>query len=276
MINGDYQQALSVEDRGLHYGDGLFETLRVNNQVAINRCEHMRRLRNGLKTLRIPASMDLIEEHLAKYLCETKLPPLARLKIIVTRGEPARGYAGSESMQATVAIGAAAYTDIEESKRQAGVTLRFCTMHLSSNAKLAGIKHLNRLEQVLARSEWQDDAIFEGLMFDSEESIVEGTMSNVFLVKNTVLKTPKLDLSGVRGVMRGLIIEQIAPKLGLVVDEQAVSLDDLRLADEVFISNSLIGALSVRQCEEFAWSPGAVCREIHSAIVQREYYAVHQ
>lgn len=276
MINGTYQQSVSLENRGLHYGDGLFETLRVNNRVAINRAQHMRRLRNGLKTLRISASMELIENHLTKYLYDTNLPSLARLKVLVTRGEPATGYASSPAMQATIVIGAAPYSDIEESKRLAGVSLRFCSMRLSSNATLAGVKHLNRLEQVLARSEWQDDNVFEGLMFNSEGTIVEGTMSNLFLVNNTVLKTPKLDHSGVSGVMRGVIIEYIAPELGLVVEEQPVSRDDLCSADEVFISNSLIGALSVKQCEEYSWPVGPVCRAIHNAVIERENSAVYQ
>lgn len=276
MINGEYQQHVSVEDRGLHYGDGLFETFRVNNQVAINRAQHMHRLRVGLKTLQISASSDLIERHLNKYLYETNLPPIARLKVIVTRGGPARGYASIQAMPPTVVIGAAPYNDIDESKRIAGVTLRFCSTRLSSNETLAGVKHLNRLEQVLARSEWQDDTIYEGLMFDAEESIVEGTMSNLFLVHNTVLTTPTLDRSGVRGVMRGVIMEYIASEMGLVVKEQRVSRDDLHSADEVFISNSLIGALPVSQCDEFSWLPGPVTQDIHSAVLQREYSAVRR
>ncbi|MFK7731647.1 MAG: aminodeoxychorismate lyase [Pseudomonadales bacterium] len=275
MINGDYQLSLSVTDRGFHYGDGLFETLRVNNQVVVNYAEHLLRLDSGLKTLNIPAPLHMIESHLAKYLRDNALPALSRLKIIVSRGGPAAGYVSEPSMQATIAIGAAPYKDIDDSKRQGGITLRFCTMRLSSNSVLAGIKHLNRLEQVLARSEWQDDSIFEGLMFDADDSIVEGTMSNLFLVENSVLKTPKLDNCGVRGVMRGVIIDCIAPELGLRVEELTLSRDNLRLADEVFISNSLIGAVPVRQCEEFSWSPGPVCSRIQNAIAHREYSAVH-
>ncbi len=276
MLNGEWQQSVSIEDRGLHYGDGLFETLRVNNQVAINRAQHMRRLQSGLKTLQIPASIELIDRHLSKYLREIDLPPLARLKIIVTRGAPASGYARSASMQATIVIGCSPYADVEESKRQAGVTLRFCSMRLSSNTRLAGVKHLNRLEQILARAEWQDEHVFEGLMFDSEECIVEGTMSNVFLVNDSVLTTPRLDSSGVSGVMRGVIIDQIAPELGLLVKQQPVLRDDLHSADEMFISNCLIGVLAVKQCEEFSWVPGPVTRDILAAIRQREYSAVHQ
>jgi 4-amino-4-deoxychorismate lyase len=132
-----------------------------------------------------------------------------------------------------------------------GIRVRLCETRLGHNSTLAGIKHLNRLEQVLARAEWKDAGISEGLMRDHNGNIVEGITSNVFLVQQGVLHTPSLDHCGVEGIMRGVILE-LATTLGIPNQVMPVSLQQLREAEEVFISNSLIGLWPVRTIDDLA------------------------
>ncbi|MBI2779452.1 MAG: aminodeoxychorismate lyase [Gammaproteobacteria bacterium] len=134
-----------------------------------------------------------------------------------------------------------------------GVAVRLCSTRLGSNPALAGIKHLNRLEQVLARSEWDDPAIPEGLMLDGEGYVIEGTMSNLFIVRNGRLLTPDLTQCGVAGVMRGCILDG-ARDAGIPVDITQITLDDVKSSDEVFLCNSLIGVWPVRHCAEIDFS----------------------
>ncbi len=266
MINGEYQQFISADSRGYHYGDGLFETIRVQDQVALNLPMHIQRMHSGLRTLGIAANLELIESQVQKYMHQLQLPTVARLKIIVSRGGAARGYSCATSAPAHIAIGCSPYEDVTEELQKKGIQLRFCAMRLSLNPVLAGIKHLNRLEQVLARAEWQDDRIFEGLMFDTDDNLVEGTMSNLFLVVNDVLRTPAIDRCGVSGVMRREILDRIAPELGIDTEVGRLTRHDLRAADEVFITNSLIGSLSCRQCEDLHWAVGPMRLRIQNAI----------
>jgi 4-amino-4-deoxychorismate lyase len=111
---------------------------------------------------------------------------------------------------------------------------------LAEQPTLAGIKHLNRLEQVLARAEWSDPAIAEGLMLDQSSRLIEGTMSNVFLVRGGVVYTPRLHRCGVAGIVRELVLQRLAAECA-PVREADLTLDDVSAADEVFLTNSLIG-----------------------------------
>ena len=129
------------------------------------------------------------------------------------------------------------------------ITVRICSMKLGTNERLAGLKTLNRLESVLARSEWRDKRIVEGLLRDADENIVCGTMSNLFIRRGNVLVTPLLDRCGVAGVMRRWVLEQ-APALGLKLTLRRVSLRDLRGAEEVFMTNALSGLMSVGEIND--------------------------
>ena len=117
------------------------------------------------------------------------------------------------------------------------------------NPSTAGIKHLNRLEQVLARNEWQDDSIFEGLMLDVQDKVVEGTMSNLFIEQGGSLLTPDLSQSGVAGVVRGLVLE-LATEVGEPVSESRLTANDLLHADACYITSSLLGVRRVGSLEQ--------------------------
>jgi 4-amino-4-deoxychorismate lyase len=138
-----------------------------------------------------------------------------------------------------------------------GITVRWCTTQLSRNALLAGIKHCNRLEQVIAQSEWNDPLIAEGLMLDTEGELVCATMSNVFLVLDDMLITPDLRYCGVSGVMRKNLL-RLAQQLQIAIEERAVRAEEVLTAREMFVCNAIRGIRPVLQLEQQRWPIGAV------------------
>ncbi len=244
LINGESCDTISVLDRGLHYGDGVFETLKVIRGHIMFLEQHLQRLFQGCERLRIPqpSRETLLKETSALLNDEEK----AVLKIIITRGHGGRGYRLPETPHSNRIIIRYAFPDYPPAYYHQGINVRFCDAVLSNNVALAGIKHLNRLEQVLARSEWQDESIAEGLMLDVKGNIIEGTMSNVFIVSHSRLLTPDLAKCGVAGIIRQQVINT-AQDLGISHDITEVKKEDLLTADEVFLTNSLIGIWPVRK-----------------------------
>ncbi len=244
LIDGRQSDQINIEDRGLLYGDGLFETLAVRAGVPQLWDRHMQRL--GLGCLRLgitpPDLTNLRKE--AHAVCQGA--ERAVLKIIVTRGSGARGYRCRDSEKTTRIIALQPWPDYPDNFKQQGVAVRLCATRLGSNPVLAGLKHLNRLEQVMARNEWDDPTIPEGLMLDSAGTVIEGTMSNIFVVRGGVLQTPDLSQCGVAGIMRGLILE-MAAEMGLTTEITQPGLKDIMAAQEIFLCNSLIGLWPVRE-----------------------------
>jgi 4-amino-4-deoxychorismate lyase len=187
------------------------------------------------------------------------------VKILVTRGSGPRGYAPPPHPRPTRIVGFMPATPDEAAAWRQGVTVRFCQTALGHSPALAGLKTLGRLEQVLARAEWADPAIAEGLMCDPEGRIVCGTMSNVFAVSKGRLMTPDLKQCGVRGVMRRVVME-LAKRLGLEVRETALSGADIRKADELFVTNALIGLWPVSRCEQRSYEIGPVTVALRRAL----------
>lgn len=252
LINGHPTEQLSVLDRGFQYGDGLFETLRIRDGQPLHWSRHMARLASGCERLGISMPELACLRTEAESLCrdlDGNQPGV--LKITVTRGKGERGYASMGGHEPTRVLAVFPVPEFPASHATQGVKLRLCEMRLGENSALAGIKHLNRLEQVLARAEWDDPDIAEGVLLDNHNNIVEGTMSNLFCVQaregvQPTLLTPTLSRCGVRGVTRDRILE-CAAQLGIPSRETDLQLTDLQQASEVFISNSLIGIWPVRQ-----------------------------
>ncbi|MDC9725111.1 MAG: aminodeoxychorismate lyase [Gammaproteobacteria bacterium] len=240
LINGKSEDRIAVADRGLQYGDGLFETIAFRDGIAEFIEAHLKRLLDGCKRLNIPfKQLELLREELAGVYQELSTSN-AVIKIIITRGSGGRGYYADESIEPTRIISTHPLPAYPESHSLTGVSVRFCQHKLSESPSLAGIKHLNRLDNVLARSEWDKTDIAEGLMFDQSGNLIEGTMSNVFIVIANELVTPLLNKSGVAGIMRAQII-RLTKQLGLAFKERSITQDDLNKADEVFVCNSLNG-----------------------------------
>ncbi len=262
LINGEFQEQVSIRDRGFQYGDGLFETLAVTRGKPIFWDRHMRRLRHGAERLGFTPPPESLLRQEAGQICMNH--ERAVLKIIITRGASGRGYGPVAGASPTRVLNLSPWTDYPSAYAQQGVTVRFCRMTLARNRFLAGIKHLNRLEQVLARTEWQDD-YQEGLMQDADGHVVEGTMSNVFAVSKGTLLTPDVSQCGVEGVMRGVVIE-CAAAASIPCRVTDIRRQDILDADEIFLTNSLIGLWPVRMLEGQNLSVGHITRQLQQAL----------
>ncbi|WP_244890702.1 aminodeoxychorismate lyase [Luteibacter rhizovicinus] len=242
---------LDTADRGLGYGDGLFETLRVVGDVVPLWPRHAERLRMSAARLGLP------EPDTDAMLAEVRRLggdlDDAVARITFTAGIGPRGYARPGVASPTTVIGVGPLSLAADAYRE-GIALRLCDTRLGDQPLLAGMKHLNRLEQVLARSEWDDARWQEGLMADLQGHIVCATAANLFAVREGRLVTPPVDRCGVAGVARAEILAT-----GEVAIEP-VSMQMLLEADEVFLTSAVRGILAVRAFAGRTWQPGPVTR----------------
>ncbi|MGZ8916866.1 MAG: aminodeoxychorismate lyase [Methylobacter sp.] len=259
LINGEYKEHIEVVDRGFQYGDGLFETIEVKDGQPVFLDRHLDRLNAGCNRLRIPFPGIELLIFEAKELC--KHSSAAVLKLIITRGSGGRGYRQPDIIQPTRVLSLHPFPDYPAVYKNQGITVRFCDTRLGLNPALAGLKHLNRLEQVLARAEWNNPAIQEGIMMDMNDYVIEGTMTNLFYIKNDTLYTPSLVQSGVAGIMRGITMT-LSSEQHLPVIEHSFTKDVLLSADEVFVSNSIIGIWPVNQIGNTSYQVGPITRQI--------------
>jgi 4-amino-4-deoxychorismate lyase len=266
LINGQPGYGISITDRGLQYGDGLFETIAICRGKAVLYKLHLKRLEAGCRRLALPVPRREILDKEVINLCRGISQGV--LKIIVTRGSGGRGYRPPLQPQSTRILSIHPWPDYPTAFTEQGVALRICCTPLGHNPSLAGIKHLNRLEQVLARSEWNDPMIPEGLMFDSQEQIISGTMSNLFIAQKGSLQTPDLSHCGVAGVMREFILNQ-APALGVRVAVRSLTLADIKRAEELFVCNSLVGLWPVRCLEGTQYPLGSLTQRLRHLIHTR-------
>lgn len=267
LINGHKSDQLSVLDRGFQYGDGLFETIHIVEGKPQYWRQHMERLLDGCRRLNIPLPELSVLQREMEYLCAGLGE--AVLKITITRGLGGRGYVTDGSEKTTRVLTIFSAPHYPEDFWLKGVVLTVCHTRLGTNPALAGIKHLNRLEQVLARAEWNSTDIHEGLMLDNNNNVIEGTMSNVFSVRDGELYTPELSLCGVKGIMREEIIGT-AKGEGITVHETKISLDDLYKSEECFLSNSVFGIWPVRLLKDHEFVLGPVSRQLSDILREKE------
>ena len=263
-INGKPGSSIPVNDRGLAYGDGIFETVRVASGQPVMAALHWRRLSESARHLGIEISVEQVVQEVALFLSEQEVSD-GVLKLIVTRGSGGRGYNPSGCGQARRILSFHPLPEYSSSPACTGVRLYPCKTRLGFSS-LAGLKHLNRLENVMARSEWQGSECLEGLVLDWDGRPVEGTMSNLFLVRDGCLVTPLLENCGVKGVCREYILSQ-SPGWGLAVIEKAIHLSDLEQASEVFICNSVNGVWPVVAFRDLSWPAGPVTCDIRDRIL---------
>ncbi len=259
LINGEFKQTISVFDRGLAYGDGLFETMvwhksgsKKNNFLVEFWDRHINRLKTGCKKIRLSMpSNNLLDKYRKKILNKSYRSGLTQgiLKIIITRGEGSRGYKFNMDMKPTIIFLSFPLNNDLRDKYSNGVDVRFCKTEISNNKNTFGIKHLNRLDSVLARSEW-DSNYFDGVFVDSKGNLLEGTMTNIFFTKNSTLFTPNLVNSGIHGVMREVIIEK-AKFFFQDFKECEINKSKLANFDGMFLTNSVIKILPVKKCGKF-------------------------
>jgi 4-amino-4-deoxychorismate lyase len=240
LVNGVESSAISVDDRGLQYGDGLFETMAATNGRVRNFARHMERLADGGRRLGLPVP----DPNLVAAECERALVGLGAgsVKLMVTRGPGPRSYRPPAEPSVTRIVVSSAPKPRNDPED--GIVVRLCDTPLGLNPRLAGLKHLNRLEQVLACAEWDDPAIAEGLMSSLDGRIVCATAANLFLVRHGKLLTPAIRDCGVAGVMRGVVLDA-ARELAIDVEISDVFTADLATADELFLTNAITGVRPV-------------------------------
>lgn len=259
LVNGAVADRVAATDRGLAYGDGVFRTLPVRQGRAQCWELHYRKLAHDCAALGIECPpMDVLAlelEQLARESADFSA------KIIVTRGSGARGYAPPHPASPTRVVMSAALPGYPEEFGRSGIRAHLCTTRYSFQPRLAGVKHLNRLENVLARAEWSDPGVPEGLVLDMEGCIVGGTMSNLFIVEGNSLVTPDLARCGVAGVTRRRIMEAAAGH-GMTCREESITQARLVDAQEAMVVNSLIGVWQIGSCAGRTWKAGTVTARV--------------
>lgn len=245
LIDGKNQTQLSVFERSQQFGDGVFETCILQNSSILFWDLHFKRLSLGLKRLKIKPiqACDLLAD-IAKIK-----PKNGVIKILISRGKSLYGYGFSADIQPTRML---IYTDMPMLKDK--YQLSICASGYGNNPNLAGIKHCNRLEQVLARSSITTD---EGLMLDEHGFVISATAANIFLIKNGLIKTPDLSRCGILGTRRDLILQKTHATIA------QISLDELLSADEVFLSSTIIGIKKVCQIKQTFFTTHTLTDEIH-------------
>jgi 4-amino-4-deoxychorismate lyase len=264
LIDGVPADRLPVADRGLHYGDGLFETIAIVDGRPCLWDRHLARLRAGCERLAIPPPAPKLLTDEARSLSHGH--DRAVLKVIVTRGEGGRGYRPPKPATPRRVLRITPWPNYPEGWRSQGVRVRYCRTRLGDQPLLAGLKHLNRLEQVLARAEWDDPDLAEGLMLDLDGRVVEGTQTNLFAVAGGRLLTPPLDRCGVAGVVRGLVID-LAAGLGLPVTEQPLEPARLERVDALFLTSALAPLWPVRELPGRSFDPARVPPGLAAAVL---------
>lgn len=249
-----------AEGRGFAYGDGVFETMRAIGGSLPWWPAHRARLAMGAARLRIPLPpIERLDTELHDWL---SLHRDAVIKLIVTRGSGGRGYTPMLHAPPVWMLIASA---LLPPTREGGLVLRWCETRLARQPLLAGIKHCNRLEQILARAEWVDAEIDEGLMRDTEGDAIAATAGNLFVLRDGRWYTPPVDHCGIAGVCRGWALRAFA------ASERRLSVDDVETADAVVLCNAVRGILPVARLGDRAWPPHPAvkdaCRRLAAAHV---------
>lgn len=264
LINGVVGQRVDPQDRGLHYGDGLFETISIRDGRPCLWTRHLERLRLGAQRLRICCPPESLLRDELGQLADGVAGGV--VKIVLTRGAGGRGYRIPEPASPTRILSLYPAPTYPEAWQRDGIHARLCQMRLSACPALAGIKHLNRLDQVLARLEWDDPAIAEGLMQDDRGHVTCGTMTNLFVFDGERILTPGLERCGIAGTARGRVIA-IAAELGIPVREAMVTRDMLGKARGLFLTNAVIGVWPVRRLDADPIPVTALPRELIAAVL---------
>lgn len=261
LIDGRADTVVALADRGLQYGDGVFETLAVRDGWPEFLDAHLTRLAAGCARLGLPAPDSTVLRAEIAQLCAGRVR--AVLKIMLTRGCGGRGYRPPQPCRPLRALSLHPWP--ADAVPLAPVAVRWCAHPLSVNPRLAGLKHLNRLDQVLARAEWDDPAIGEGLMCLPGGRPVEATAANLFYVRDGCLRTPALTDAGIAGIVRDVLIGQ-ARRLGIDTAETRPARAELLAADELFLCNSVYGVRPVSAIDERVWpAPGPLTRRLGEA-----------
>lgn len=256
---GDAQVgAIPQGDRGLAYGDGLFETMRAHDGRLPWWDAHWARLAHGAKRLRLPLpDRGQVAREANTLLSEASADPGGVLKLVVTRGSGGRGYMPPAD---SAPMWILSRHRLPPPPRTGGLHLRWCETRLALQPVLAGLKHCNRLEQVLARGEWSDPGIDEGLVRDMDGNVVSATAANLFVLRNGRWHTPPIDRCGVAGVCRSWLLPVSAAVETRLGDDEVVT------ADAVVLCNAVRGILPVARLGAREWKPHPEVRALRQRL----------
>jgi len=258
LVNGEISTFVTATNRGLNYADGLFETLSVNRGHPRWWQAHMDRLNAGCERLGLvmPSQVVLLRE--VQTVCAGI--PKAVAKIVLTRTGQSRGYMPSEQSSCVRVVSAYDYPENVAEITRMGIKTRICKLRLAIQPALGGIKHLNRLEQVLASMELRGTEALEGVLLDRDDHVISAIAANIFVVMDRRLLTPRLDLCGVRGVMRSQILAGFTARC----EQRRIPVDMLLEAEEVFVCNSIRGIVPVIEINDRVYGIGPMTRELQS------------
>jgi len=253
------------------YGQCVFETIAISNGQACLLDAHLSRLELGAKRLGLSINQHLISSlrNDIEKIITGQIKAVVRVNL--TMGTGGRGYANPTPDEQTLTriVSLHDYPPHPPSNWQEGIVLGVADIRLSHQPYLAGLKHGNRLEQIIARSQWADNW-HEALLMDLDGHIVEATQSNVFIVHNNKLITPSLNKAGVAGVMRECIMN-IASSLGIEVQIKEVTIDEVKQADAVFLSNSVIGLWPVKALKSRSYNDLTLPHKLLKIITKNEF-----
>ena len=267
-VNGCPAEALPRPDRGLDFGDGLFETLLLLAGKPLYLELHMQRLEQGLRVLGFPNCLADIKDQVHTVLNSANLPGEMVMRVTVTRGGGPRGYTPPPAAAPRVIIVTSARVGHSSLELPAPARLAMAKVRWGCQPMLAGIKHLNRLEQVLAAREREAAAVDEVVMLNQAGGVVSVSTGNLFIVSDNELLTPQLRQCGVLGTRRRLIMEQLAPALGLQVREVELTVAQMESAMEVFYCNALVGLRPVGSLGAVRWQTHKVCSALHALLCE--------
>ena len=268
LINGSFNQAISPFDRGFAYGDGVFRTIKMLSGIPEHWPQHYQKLVADCAAINIvcPSAELLMSDIAQLFADDAKTENQAAVaKIIITRGEGNRGYAPPAITAPMRVVLKSPMPDYPQDRFTNGVNLTVCETRLAAQPLLAGIKSLNRLENVLARMEWNDQEIAEGIMLDMQGNVIECTAANIFARFGDTLITPSLQQCGIAGITRQRIIE-LASTLTLKTAIETFDLKKLYAADEMIICSSLYGAWQVNMIQQNNINTAGLAANIRAAL----------
>ncbi len=264
-------------DRGLHYGDGVFETITIRNIDFLQQHPfynyHLQRLKLGLEKLFFPdIDFEVLLNEVNAFIAKANsIQAIWVLKLMITRGQGGRGYRPHDYSQPNIILLQRNYPIYPETFSTDGIDVEWSNIVLPIDPQLAGIKHLNRLSQVLASIE-ASSTCQEVLLCNARGNVIEGSKSNIFVVINDQVFTPCLKDSGVRGVMRAYLLNCLKTK-GYFVEERLLFASDLAKAEEIFVCNSIIGIWPIRRLLHQTYRVGSLTKMLQTTLKQETYFA---
>lgn len=270
LINGIETTQIAATDRGLAYGDGLFSTIKIEFGVPQLWDYHLKRLQLGANKLFFPAiDWQLLGEEVVSLAKTLEQQSNAIIKVIVTRGSGGRGYSASGCDSPQRILSVHAFPEHYQQWQVEGIKVIQCQQTLSLNPQLAGLKTLNRLEQVLIKHELESHNALEGIVCDNNGDVIEACSANVFIYLDKQWLTPKLNNAGVAGVKRQQLLD-LAKQSDIEIIEAIIKPEHFVAAEAACLTNALMGIVPITQYQSYCYPADSFSHinKLHSLLLQ--------